>query len=264
MNIISVIGTIASLGSIPLAIYIFVRNKENLLDKARREIVKLLSFQIGSKGFVSSCEVKSVINSKLRESKNNINKLSVIEIVEDLTTEIISNPLIDNSKKELYLGNLQRAFHTTTNNNETVPSSTSIVRNNSMTNAIENESQGTEKGILSSWISIIGVVITVIVSVLFLMGSVLIESLFDFLNNNQELSIIIMSLLAGVLTLIIALIMQKISRKRKKNKIKKTSHNGRFGASWGVSRPTLCVEQPLPLSSKPQWNPPPAAKPLGR
>ena len=26
----------------------------------------------------------------------------------------------------------------------------------------------------------------------------------------------------------------------------------------------LSVEQPLPLSSKPQWNPPPAAKPLGR
>ena len=40
--------------------------------------------------------------------------------------------------------------------------------------------------------------------------------------------------------------------------------NGRFGASGGVSRPTLCVEQPLPLSSKPQWNPPPVAKPLGR
>ena len=40
--------------------------------------------------------------------------------------------------------------------------------------------------------------------------------------------------------------------------------NGRFGASVGVSRPTLCVEQPLPLSSKPQWNPPPVAKPLGR
>ena len=27
--------------------------------------------------------------------------------------------------------------------------------------------------------------------------------------------------------------------------------NGRFGASGGVARPTLCVEQPLTLSSKP-------------
>ena len=51
-----------------------------------------------------------------------------------------------------------------------------------------------------------------------------------------------------------------------KLKIKKKmpSPNGRFGASGGVARPTLCVEQLLPLSSKPQWNPPPVAKPLGR
>ena len=42
------------------------------------------------------------------------------------------------------------------------------------------------------------------------------------------------------------------------------AYNGRFGASGGVARPTLCVEQLLPLSSKPQWNPPPVAKPLGR
>ena len=40
--------------------------------------------------------------------------------------------------------------------------------------------------------------------------------------------------------------------------------NWRFGASGGVARPTLCVEQLLPLSSKPQWNPPPVAKPQGR
>ena len=46
--------------------------------------------------------------------------------------------------------------------------------------------------------------------------------------------------------------------------IKMPAHNGRFGASGAVSRPTLCVEQTLPLSSKPQWDPPPAAKPLGR
>ena len=32
--------------------------------------------------------------------------------------------------------------------------------------------------------------------------------------------------------------------------IKEAAANGRFGASGGVSRPTLCVEQPLPLSSK--------------
>ena len=32
---------------------------------------------------------------------------------------------------------------------------------------------------------------------------------------------------------------------------KMPAHNGRFGASGGVARPTLCVEQPLPLSSAP-------------
>ena len=40
--------------------------------------------------------------------------------------------------------------------------------------------------------------------------------------------------------------------------------NGRFCESGGVARPTLCVEQPLPLSSKPRQYPRPrkAAKTL--
>gem|GEM_PF-4485898 len=29
------------------------------------------------------------------------------------------------------------------------------------------------------------------------------------------------------------------------NKTKSTAHNERFGASGGVARPTLCVEQPI-------------------
>ena len=44
---------------------------------------------------------------------------------------------------------------------------------------------------------------------------------------------------------------------------KRPADNGRFGASGGVARLTLCVEQPLPLSSKPQWKPPPLRQAAG-
>ena len=45
---------------------------------------------------------------------------------------------------------------------------------------------------------------------------------------------------------------QKTLNLKKQNKENSTAPNERFGASGGVARQTLCVEQPLPLSSKPQ------------
>jgi len=50
----------------------------------------------------------------------------------------------------------------------------------------------------------------------------------------------------------------------KKTQQKMPAHNERFGASGGVSRPTLCVGQHSPLSSKPHQYPrlPPSRRAL--
>src|SRR4051812_18711686 len=97
-DFISIIGTIASVGSIPLAIYLFLKSKENSFDKVKRDIVRILSHQIGSNRQLTSLELQSVINSKLRDNKIGLNNITADEIIEDLVTEVISNPLIDNEK----------------------------------------------------------------------------------------------------------------------------------------------------------------------
>ena len=46
-SVLQLLGSIASIGSIPLAIYLYLRNQEVRHSMLRREIVKALSFQIG-------------------------------------------------------------------------------------------------------------------------------------------------------------------------------------------------------------------------
>jgi len=110
MDFISIIGTIASVGGIPLAIYLFIRSKEYKQDKIKREIVRILSHQIGDGRELSNFEIEAVINSKLRENKLKPDLVEVNEVIEDLITEIISNPLIENEKKNFYLLNLNKIF----------------------------------------------------------------------------------------------------------------------------------------------------------
>lgn len=110
MDFISIIGTIASVGGIPLAIYLFIRSKEANQDKVKREIVRILSHQIGDGRELSAFEIQAVINSKLRENKLKPDLIDVNEVIEDLITEIISNPLIENDKKNFYLQNFNKIF----------------------------------------------------------------------------------------------------------------------------------------------------------
>ena len=41
MDFFSIIGTIASIGSIPLSLFLFIKSKENNIDKVKRDIVKI-------------------------------------------------------------------------------------------------------------------------------------------------------------------------------------------------------------------------------
>lgn len=70
-----VIGSLASIGGVPLAIYLYIKSKEGKIDSVRREIVKLLSYQIGEGRNLKLFEIQTIINSKLREKKLRIIRL---------------------------------------------------------------------------------------------------------------------------------------------------------------------------------------------
>ena len=106
-NIFSIVGSIASIGGIPLAIYLYLKSKEANFDKIKRDIVKILSYQIGEDRELTTFEIQSVINSKLRESRMKIDEIEVNEVIEDLVSETISSPLLDTERKHTILGNLK-------------------------------------------------------------------------------------------------------------------------------------------------------------
>lgn len=110
-DIISLIGTIASIGSIPLGFYFFIKGKEEKRDKVKRDIVKILLYQLNDSNLVSIFEIQSVINSKCRESKVSVDSITITEIIDDLLSEIISNPLLQKESKRIFIANLKFLSH---------------------------------------------------------------------------------------------------------------------------------------------------------
>jgi len=110
MDFFSIIGTIASIGSIPLSLYLFIKNRENNLDKVKRDIVKILSYQIGDRRQLTTFEIQTVINSKTRETKIDNQKITVNQIIEDIVAETISNPLLDKAIKESIILELKSIY----------------------------------------------------------------------------------------------------------------------------------------------------------
>lgn len=109
-NFFQIIGSIASLVSIPLAIYLYLKSKENKFDQLKRDVIKILSYQIGDERKLTTFEVQTVINSKLRENRLDRNLIDVSNITEDLVTEVISSPLIDKQRKTNILQNLKSIY----------------------------------------------------------------------------------------------------------------------------------------------------------
>ncbi|MEQ9440716.1 MAG: hypothetical protein RIG62_16825 [Cyclobacteriaceae bacterium] len=103
-----IIGSIASLISIPLAIYLYLKSREAKFDRLKKEIVKILSYQIGDERQVTTFEIKTVINSKLRENRIKTDSISVSEVTEDLVAEVIASPLINKDRKTEILLELRK------------------------------------------------------------------------------------------------------------------------------------------------------------
>lgn len=109
-SFLQIIGSIASIGSIPLALFLYLRSREAKFYKTVREIVKILSYQIGEGRSLSVFEIQSVISSKLRESRIKSNAIEVGYVIEDLVAETISSPMLDSERKKEIISNL-RTIH---------------------------------------------------------------------------------------------------------------------------------------------------------
>lgn len=110
-SFLQVIGSIASIASIPLAVYLFLRQREEKHYRLRQEICRTLSYQLGEGRTLSEFEVYSVIDSKCRAYRAKPDTITQDEVVEDLVAETISNPMLDSGRKQEILQNLQN-LHT--------------------------------------------------------------------------------------------------------------------------------------------------------
>lgn len=107
LSILQLLGSLASVFSIPLAIYLFLRSREARFRRVRQEIARSLSYQIGDARELSQFEIQAVIDSHARENRIRKGKIQYDDIVEDLVTDTIRNPMIPSSRKGEIINNLR-------------------------------------------------------------------------------------------------------------------------------------------------------------
>jgi hypothetical protein len=111
-SILSLLGSIASIGAIPLSIYLYLRAQEEKVASARRDILRTLSYQLGDARPVTLFEIEAVTESVLRSKRLKGDAISPVEVVNDLVTETISNPMISPDRKGTILLDLEHALLT--------------------------------------------------------------------------------------------------------------------------------------------------------
>jgi hypothetical protein len=109
---LEIAGSIASLMGIPLAWYFYLRTRRNAYERAREEISRTVSYQLGEGREISAFEVMAVIESITRGARVPADEISFDEVVDDLVTETISNPMLEGNRKAEITKNL-REIHST-------------------------------------------------------------------------------------------------------------------------------------------------------
>ena len=99
-DVLSIIGSIASIASIPLAFYLYLKSQAEKFMNVRRDIVSRLAFQLGEGRTLTMFEVQAVIDARLRENRLKFGSIRPNEVIEDLVTETIASPLLDPGRKE--------------------------------------------------------------------------------------------------------------------------------------------------------------------
>lgn len=104
---LQLLGTFASIISVPLAIIFYFKTKNGKYEKIRKELVNLFTSYIGAGNSLSTFHLSSVINAKLRENNLKLGRITIKSVIEDLVIEIISNPLLNKGDKAAILNNLE-------------------------------------------------------------------------------------------------------------------------------------------------------------
>jgi|WetSurMetagenome_2_1015567.scaffolds.fasta_scaffold237431_1 hypothetical protein len=243
-QILTILGTIASLGGIPLAIYLYLKSKEAKFDKIKKEIVKTLTYQIGEEREITAFEIQTVINSKLRENRFKTDLVNIDEIVEDLVSETISSPMIDRTRKKLILDNLKNIYV----KGEILGKLDSLIYTGGEKITWENiepeikDLVASKKGLdekikyleenrekpyerISTWFAIIATILTLVGAIFSFVGQNTFQNLFEQLNQNEETVKILLSLVTGLIASILAGLLTTIL-KRKLLSYKRIRKNG--------------------------------------
>lgn len=99
-DFLQLIGSLASIVGVPLAIYLYLKGQVQKYTEVRREIVKRLSHQIGEGRTIGLFELNAIIDSLVREKRLKSGSISSNSVIEDLIAETVSSPLLDSAKKE--------------------------------------------------------------------------------------------------------------------------------------------------------------------
>jgi uncharacterized membrane protein YidH (DUF202 family) len=244
-QVLTILGTIASLGGIPLSIYLYLKSKEAKFDKVKKEIVRTLSYQIGEEREITAFEIQTVINSKLRENRFKTNSVNIDEIVEDLVSETISSPMIDRNRKKTILDNLKNIYvkgeilekldslkftgeEKLTWENLEPKIKDLISSRKGLDEKIRTLEENREKSYerISTWFATIAAVLTIVAGVLSFAGRETFQKLIEQLNQNEEAGQLILALVTGLITSIVAgllttLLKRKHSSDKAKSKLEK-------------------------------------------
>ncbi|MFM5140236.1 hypothetical protein [Aeromonas rivipollensis] len=99
-DVLSIIGSVASIASIPLAFYLYLKSQAEKILGVRKDIVNRLAFQLGEGRTLTIFEVQAVIDARLRENRLKFGSIRPNEVIEDLVTETIASPLLETGRKE--------------------------------------------------------------------------------------------------------------------------------------------------------------------
>lgn len=116
---LEIAGSIASLVGVPLAWYFYLRTRRSVYERVRTQISHTLSYQLGEGRDLSVFEVMAVIESVTRDARVPSDKISFEEVIDDLVTETIRNPMLEGNRKAGIVKNL-RDIHSTSQSWEIV------------------------------------------------------------------------------------------------------------------------------------------------
>lgn len=244
-TILQILGSIASIGAIPLAIYLYLRSREARYSKLRHEIVRILSYQIGEGRNLSTFEIRTVIDSKTREARGKQGTIDVNEVVEDLVVETISSPMLNSERKREILLNLgeihrrgkilaaidryrisYRQFLIGIQN--TMPlkeEDLSIAESEVPERRAEEPSVRPERRErVSEIFALVGAVVTIIALLVSILGETkLMKSFSAIIENNEQLLKFMLGIAAGLIASIITAFIRKLGIEKRSKSGKKES-----------------------------------------